>query len=225
MNCILVLGTGNLKKRQELEALLSAGGSNIDLRTLKDFPNALDVVEDGLTFAENACKKASEQAKHLNQWVLAEDSGLTVDCLKTEPGVYSARFAALKQMQRENGWSTLVEAAKAHPDVHSSDDDNNRMLLDVLKDASLDQRAAQYNCYMALSNPQGEIVAQTNGYCRGRILAQPYGTNGFGYDPYFEIVELHQTFGMLAPAVKSCISHRARASRQMIPLLLKFLGR
>lgn len=217
MSWTIVLGTGNLKKRQELEALLS--GLDIELLTLKDFPNAIEVIEDGLTFAENARKKAAEQAKHLNQWVLAEDSGLTVDILKTEPGVYSARFAALKQMQRENGWATLSEAAKAHPEVHSTDADNNRMLLDVLKDVSADERAARYNCFMALSNPQGEIVAETNGYCCGRILDQPHGTNGFGYDPYFEIVELHQTFGLLSPAVKSCISHRARAARQLIPIL------
>ena len=146
-----------------------------------------------------------------------------VDALGGEPGVYSARYAALKKIQRENGYATLADAARLHPDIHSSDDDNNAMLLKVLEGKTGDQRRAHYCCYMALSNPQGEIVARTSGVCYGRILTEPHGENGFGYDPYFEVVEFHKTFGLLAPEVKSCISHRARATRAMIPLL-KALG-
>ena len=221
MTSILVLGTNNLKKRAELEKLLV--DTEIQIKTLRDFENSIEVLEDGLTFAENADKKASQQAIQLNQWVLAEDSGLIVDSLKDEPGVYSARYAALKKIQLENGYATLADAARLHPDIHSSDADNNAMLLDVLKGKTGDQRRAHYCCFMALSNPQGEIVARTFGFCYGRILTEPHGENGFGYDPYFEVVEFHKTFGLLAPEVKSCISHRARATRAMISLL-KRLG-
>ncbi len=217
MNRVIVLGTNNLKKRQELELLLA--DCSVELKTLKDFSNSIEVVEDGLTFSENACKKASEQATNLNQWVLAEDSGLIVDCLTDQPGVYSARFGALKKIQQEKGYKSLTEAAQACPEVHSSDQDNNNMLLEVLKDTPMDKRTARYCCYMALSNPEGQIIAQTVGQCCGRILTAPFGENGFGYDPYFEVIEFHRTFGLLAPEVKSCISHRARAARKLIPIL------
>lgn len=213
----IVLGTNNLKKRHELELLFA--DCNVELKTLRDFDNSIEVVEDGVTFSQNADKKAAEQAKHLNQWVLAEDSGLIVDLLKDEPGVYSARFGALKKMQRENGYASLTQAAEIHPEIHSSDLQNNQTLLEVLQNVPMEKRTAYYCCFMSLANPQGEIVARTNGQCRGRILTQPFGENGFGYDPYFEIVEFHLTFGLLAPEVKSCISHRARAARQLIPIL------
>ncbi len=220
MTTTLVLGTNNLKKRAELEKLLV--DTDIQIKTLRDFENSIEVVEDGLTFAQNADKKASEQALVLNQWVLAEDSGLIVDVLRDEPGVYSARYSALKKIQQENGYATLADAARLHPDIHSTDADNNAALLEVLKGKTADQRRAHYCCFMALSNPQGEIVARTNGVCYGRILTEPHGENGFGYDPYFEVVEFHKTFGLLAPEVKSCISHRARATRALIQILKRF---
>ena len=188
----LVLGTHNQKKRQELERLLA--GRPIELLTLDDFPNAIEVEETGQTFIENARLKATQQARHLGAWVLGEDSGLSVEALGGKPGVYSARFAA--------------------PDA--TDDLNNRKLLEELADVRLDRRAAWYTCAMALSDPQGNVLLEASGECHGRIVFEPRGTHGFGYDPLFEVIEYHRTFGELGPAVKSVLSHRARAYRQFM---------
>jgi XTP/dITP diphosphohydrolase len=196
---LLVLGTRNRKKGQELaEVLLPVG---LQLSTLADFPQAIEVVEDGDTFAANAALKAVGQARHLGLWVLGEDSGLMVDPLGGAPGVYSARFSG------EN----------------ASDESNNRLLLQRLGDLPLEQRGAGYVCHMTVSDPSGAIHAESEGVCRGRILFSGRGTNGFGYDPLFEIIEYHRTFGELSPLVKSCLSHRARAARLLIPQLIRLV--
>jgi XTP/dITP diphosphohydrolase len=197
MSRLLVLGSHNRKKLEELAELLTPHG--FELRTLADSPQAIVVEETGTTFAENARLKALVQAKNLNQWVLGEDSGLSVDHLGGAPGVYSARFSG--------------EGA--------TDERNNRLLLEKLAGVTLEKRTAHYTCYAALSDPQGNIRAETEGICRGRILFEPAGSGGFGYDPLFEIIECHRTFGELAPAVKSVLSHRSRAIRQLAPLLIK----
>jgi len=187
----LVLGTTNLAKGRELGELLQPWGFAV--QTLQNFDDALDVVEDGATFAENACKKASQQAKHLQHWVLADDSGLEVEALKGAPGIYSARFAG----------------------EDASDGSNNAKLLE-----SLEKRAARYYCHVALADPTGEIRAESWGICRGRIRTEAAGSNGFGYDPLFEIVEYHRTFGQLGGRVKATLSHRARAMRKIVPRLV-----
>ncbi len=102
----------------------------------------------------------------------------------------------------------------------SSDESNNRRLLEQLQTVSPENRTAQFVCHMALAAPSGEILAEAAGYCRGRILSAPRGISGFGYDPLFEIVEYHRSFGELEATVKSCLSHRARAARGMIPKLM-----
>ena len=191
-----VLGTNNRKKGLELQELLLPCG--IELKTLSDFNRKLDVVEDGTTFAENARKKASEQAKFLDQWVIAEDSGICVDALKGSPGIFSARFSG------ENG----------------NDDMNNELLLEKLADVPRDLRTAYYTCYAAVASPDGTIVAESQGFCRGLIRHELHGSGGFGYDPLFEIVEYHKTFGELDPTVKQLISHRSRAIRSLIPMLV-----
>jgi len=198
---ILVLGTNNRKKGIELTELLAPFG--IAVKTLANFEHKLDVIEDGATFIENARKKASEQARFLGEWVLGEDSGLSVDALNGEPGVYSARFAA--QDAAEN----------------SDDNANNRLLLQRLGDLPLDKRTAYYTCTTALADPDGTIRAESEGRCCGRIRFDVVGTNGFGYDPLFEVVEYHRTFGELSPAIKRCISHRARAMRLVFPYIVK----
>ena len=197
---LLVVGTRNRKKGLELLDLLQP--LVIEVRTLADYPQAIDVVEDRDTFAGNAAKKASEQARHLGQWVLADDSGLAVDALGGAPGVYSARYAG----------------------PAANDDDNNRRLLQELGDAPLERRTAHYVCHVALADPSGELRATAEEYCRGRILCEPRGRGGFGYDPLFEIVEYHRTFGELGPAVKAALSHRARALRQIVPRIATLLG-
>lgn len=196
----LVLGTRNRKKLGELVELLAPLG--IELKTLADFPGAIEVAETGDSFAANAALKASVQAKNLGQWVLGEDSGLAVDALGGAPGIYSARFSG--------------------PDA--TDEKNNDLLLAKLRDVPLEQRTAHYVCSAALADPTGAVRAASEGICRGRILFDRSGSGGFGYDPLFEIVECHETFGQLAPAVKSVLSHRARAMRALVPRLRTLLG-
>jgi len=200
---ILVLGTNNRKKGIELAELLAPYG--IAVKTLADFDRKLDVVEDGATFIENARKKAAEQARFLGQWVLGEDSGLSVDALNGAPGVHSARFAVGSMME------------------NADDGANNRLLLQRLGDLPFDKRTAYYTCTAALSDPSGTTRAESEGRCCGRIRFEAVGTNGFGYDPLFEVVEYHRTFGELSPAIKRGVSHRARAMRQMIPQIVEML--
>lgn len=193
----LVLGTGNVDKGRELAEMLAP--YNLEIKTLADFSDPVEVVEDGDSFAANAQKKAREQALHLGLWVLADDSGLEVDALDGDPGIYSARFSG-------------PEATNAS---------NNAKLLEELGERPPRQRAARYYCHVSLADPLGEIRAESAAICRGVIRSEPIGTNGFGYDPLFEIVEFHQTFGQLGTRVKKAISHRARALRAIVPKLVR----
>lgn len=195
----LVLGTNNAKKLVELRLLLPA--DRIKLTPLCEIPESFDVEETGTTFTENAALKATEQAKHLGRWVLAEDSGLSVDALKGEPGVYSARYAG----------------------THGDDEANNDKLLESLAGVPEEKRGAQYNCFLCLSDPEGNVRIQANAKCGGRIATERTGTAGFGYDPLFIIREYHRTFGELDLAVKRAISHRSRALRVFIPKLLRLV--
>jgi len=196
---VLVLGSRNRKKLGELAELLQPHG--LELKTLADFPDAIEVEETGDTFAANAKLKSIVQAKHLGQWVLGEDSGLSVDALGGAPGVRSARFS----------------------DPGATDERNNGLLLEKLKGVPVDKRTAHYTCHAVLCDPSGEVRAESTGYCRGRILTAPVGSGGFGYDPLFEIIELHQTFGQLSPAVKRVLSHRSRAVRQLVPQIVALI--
>jgi XTP/dITP diphosphohydrolase len=195
----LILGSRNKKKLGELADLLAPHG--LILKTLADFPNSIEVEETGQTFAENARLKAVQQAKHLGQWVLGEDSGLSVDALKGEPGVRSARFS----------------------DPGATDERNNALLLERLQNVPLEKRGAFYTCHAVLSDPEGNVRAESVGTCRGRILKEPAGSGGFGYDPLFEIIECHRTFGVLTPAVKRVLSHRSRAMRQLVPQIIALI--
>jgi len=195
---LLVLGTHNKKKGIELAELLVPFG--FVLRTLADFSDAIEVEETGTTFAENAALKATVQARHLGCWVLGEDSGLAVDALDGGPGGYSARFSG----------------------PGASDATNNAKLLELLADVPLHQRTAHYVCHAALSDPHGNVCAESEDYCRGRILFEPSGCAGFGYDPLFEIPEYHRTFGELGSSVKTVLSHRSRAIRAIIPRIISF---
>jgi len=195
----LILGTRNRKKLGELIGLLAPHG--FELHTLADYPNAIEVEETGNTFAENAALKAVQQACHLQAWVLGEDSGLSVDALDGAPGVYSARFAG--------------EGA--------TDEKNNDLVLEKLRDVPLERRTAHYTCHATLSDPSGRIHAEVEDYCPGRIRFARQGTGGFGYDPLFEVVEYGQTFGELPGEVKAEISHRAKAIKRLVPMILKLV--
>jgi len=196
---VLVIASRNQKKAAEIRELLAPRG--IDVRCVADFPNVPEVVEDGQTFAENAAKKASQTAAVLSCWVLGEDSGLMVDALNGAPGVYSARFSG----------------------PNATDDANNARLIKELDGVPDERRGARYVCSIAVANPAGEVRLTAEATCRGRIVVEARGTNGFGYDPYFLIPEYHRTFGELDPVVKRHLSHRARAMARLIPSLVRLL--
>lgn len=180
----LLIATGNQHKLSEIRAILQV--PHLTLLGLKDLPAMPPVEEDGATFEANAIKKATTLARLTRLWTLADDSGLEVDALGGEPGVWSARYAGLP----------------------SNDAANNRKLL-----AKLDgviARDARFRCVIALSDPVG-ACRTVAGACEGAILQAGRGVNGFGYDPLFVPSGQALTFAELDSAVKNRISHRAQA--------------
>mgnify|MGYP001105648905 CR=1 FL=1 len=196
---VLVIGSRNRKKCREMAELIAppwepnARLRRLDVHSVDEFPEAGDVVEDADTFAGNARKKASEVALALGRWTLADDSGLSVDALKGAPGVLSARYAG----------------------EPSDDDANNRKVLEAMADIPDPKRGAAFHCALALADPSGAIRLEAEGICRGRLIREPRGPGGFGYDPLFLILEYHKTFGELSALVKHQLSHRARAFAQL----------
>ena len=204
---VLVLGTTNAGKVRELVELLAPHG--IVCRSLREVEGAIDVEETGATFAENAALKATQQARAIGAWVLAEDSGLVVPALGGAPGVLSARFSG-----------------PAAPDATESvDERNNTLLLDRMRSLSGRDRAAYYACHAALADPAGRVLAVADGACHGSIAPARRGAGGFGYDPLFVVAEYGRTFGEIPPAVKAVISHRARALRAILPAIVAALRR
>ncbi|MBD2626224.1 RdgB/HAM1 family non-canonical purine NTP pyrophosphatase [Trichormus variabilis] len=162
--------------------------------TLK--PEDLDVEETGDTFEANACLKASEVAIATGNWAIADDSGLKVDALNGSPGVYSARYG-----------NTDAERI-------------SRLLREL---GNTENRQAQFVCAVAVANPAGEIVLQSEGICRGEILYSTRGEGGFGYDPIFYVPEKKLTFAEMSPELKKSISHRGNALKSLVPHLVKLL--
>jgi XTP/dITP diphosphohydrolase len=196
----VVIASRNRKKAAEIAELLGPHG--VEVLSVSEFPGVPEVVEDGTTFAENAAKKARETAVRVGQWTIGEDSGLMVASLGGAPGVYSARYSG--------------EGA--------TDESNNAKLVAALAGVPEEKRVARYVCNVAVADPQGTIRLQVEASCGGRIVNEPRGSNGFGYDPHFLIPEYHRTFGELAPIVKRTLSHRARAFERVVPRLLALLG-
>ncbi len=195
----LILGTHNAHKVIELRELLA--GQPIQLGSLKDLPEAITVDETGRSFQANATLKAVEQAKHLKRWVLAEDSGLSVEALGGQPGVDSAIYAG----------------------KHGDDAANNAKLLRELQSVPLEKRDAAFHCHIVVADPAGQVALESHGTCRGRIALAESGAGGFGYDPLFVIPEYHLTFGELGGAVKNVLSHRSRALRALLPDLIRLV--
>ncbi len=193
----LLLATRNEGKIRELRALLSVAG--VTLETFEAHPEIGETAETGKTFEENARLKASESARQGECWALGEDSGLEVDALGGAPGVGSARFSG----------------------EHGDDAANNGKLLHELRGES--RRTARYVCVMVLANPKGEIVATTRGACEGVIREEPSGSGGFGYDPLFSPERKVVSMAELTPEEKEALSHRGRAARAMLPLLVMHL--
>ena len=190
----IVLATRNQHKKQELVALL--GGLNITIRTLEDFPEAPEVVEDGETCEANAMKKAVEIARFTGLPAVADDTGLEVDSLGGRPGAFAARYAG----------------------EHATYDDNCRKLLHELSGIPPTQRGARFVTVAAIAFPGGKTLS-AKGVLEGVIAESIVGSNGFGYDPVFILPEYNQTLGQLPPEVKNRISHRARAFAQARTLL------
>jgi len=197
---LLVIASRNVKKVGEIAELLAPRG--VVVRSVSEFDGVPDVVEDGTTFGENAALKATQTARFLGQWALGEDSGLCVDALDGEPGIYSARFSG----------------------EEATDQANNQLLIERLADVPSTRRGAHYVCHVAVSDPEGGVRLSVEANCHGRIVDQPRGENGFGYDPHFLLPEYHRTFGELAAVVKRHLSHRARAFERLIPELVGILG-
>jgi non-canonical purine NTP pyrophosphatase (RdgB/HAM1 family) len=189
----LLIATRNPGKAREFAQLL---GDTWTIKTLLDFPELPEVVEDGETFEANAIKKAVEISTLMSGYVLADDSGLEVEALNGAPGVYSARYAG----------------------EHGNDAANNEKLLREMKGLPEDRRGGQFRCVLALAQ-EGLKLNTMEGLCLGRIAHEITGTQGFGYDALF-IPDRHtNTFGELSPEVKHTISHRAKATRAMIRVL------
>jgi XTP/dITP diphosphohydrolase len=192
---LLVLGTRNQKKRQEITEIL--GDLGLELGDLTSWPAFPEVAETGTTFEENARIKAIAVAQGTGHWALGEDSGLVVPALGGAPGVYSARYAGRQ----------------------GDDAANNSKLLAELGGVPDEKRQAYYVCTAALVDPGGEVKAVVEGRCHGVIIREPRGSGGFGYDPLFLIPEYHRTFGELSATVKHALSHRARALTHLRPML------
>ena len=185
----LVVATGNPGKLKEIQEYLTDLPWELELK-----PKSIDVEETGTTFIANARLKASEVAKAVGKWAIADDSGLAVDALGGAPGIYSARYG-------------------------KTDKDRIDRLLRELGDT--DNRQAKFICAIAIANPQGTIVLETEGICPGKILNSPRGNGGFGYDPIFYVPSQQQTFAEMFPETKNRVSHRGVAFAQLMPDLQK----
>ena len=191
----LVLATRNEGKVREIGEILE-DENGIELLSLRNYPNAPDVVEDGVTYEENAIKKASTLAEYTGHLTIADDSGLAVDALDGAPGVHSARYAG------EN----------------ASDQDRIAKLLNALQNVPDDRRSGRFICAVAIAAPLARVEV-VRGVCEGRIIRAPRGESGFGYDPIFVPVGYNKTFAELGDAIKNRISHRANALDEARKLL------
>lgn len=190
----LVIATGNRGKLLEIKGLLD--DSHVEAQGLDEFGELPEIIEDGLTFEENALKKARIVSLATGCLALADDSGLVVEALDGAPGVRSARFAG----------------------EEAGDDENNRKLLAAMHDLSQEQRRAAFCCAMVLYRPDGWFRV-FHGKLAGRIIEAFRGTGGFGYDPLFWVPEYGKTLAELPLSCKNRISHRGQALRQVMECL------
>lgn len=186
----LLLGTRNVGKVREIEIIL--GDVPWRIRSLLEFKNVGVAAETADTYAENAILKAQFYARATGLCALADDSGLEVEALDGAPGVFSARYAG--------------EGA--------SDADRRVLLLSQLADIPQQHRTARFVCAVAISQPDGQVLNVSEGTCHGRIIFEPRGNGGFGYDPLFVPDDFDETFAELPDSIKNQISHRARALLQ-----------
>ncbi|MUG67742.1 XTP/dITP diphosphatase [Paenibacillus campinasensis] len=198
----LIVATRNQGKVKEFSHAFAAFGTSV--KSMYDYPELPDVVEDGATFAENAYKKAKAVGDALGLSVLADDSGLCVDALNGEPGVYSARYAG----------------------EHGNDEENNNKLLAELEKLKLGEdteqpllSTARFVCALVLYDPASGTKIETEGTVEGWITSEPAGCGGFGYDPLFYLPSHEKTMAELSVEEKQEISHRGAALRQLVAQL------
>ncbi|MGY3749543.1 ribonuclease PH [Vagococcus acidifermentans] len=194
----LLIATKNPGKAKEFEAIFAAEGYTV--KTLLDYPEIAEVEETGTTFEENARLKAETIANQLHQLVLADDSGLQVDALDGDPGVFSARYAGEPK----------------------NDAANNAKLLHELTGVPMDKRTARFHCTLALAYPGKDSLIAT-GELAGLISGIPRGDGGFGYDPLFYLPDEDKTVAEISPVLKNKISHRAKAIQQLSQELKQWL--
>ncbi|MCK4752743.1 MAG: XTP/dITP diphosphatase [Planctomycetes bacterium] len=199
----ILVATTNPGKIAELNAML---GGDIEWASLAEFEGISEVEEDGLTFAENAGKKALGYAKASGLWTIADDSGLVVDAIDGAPGIKSARFSGEKQKDRK-----LL------------DHNNMAKVLELLEGMPSEKRTARFVCHLCLAMA-GKVLIETEGTLEGIISESPVGENGFGYDPIFFVPELEKTVAELSAEEKNKISHRGNAIRKLKPLLEKLIS-
>lgn len=192
----VVLASNNKGKVKEIGELLADQNISVVPQSKFDIP---DADETGLTFVENAILKARHAAELSGCAAIADDSGLEVDALNGAPGIYSARFAG----------------------TDCNDADNNAKMLDAMKDVPTEARSARFQCvivYMKHANDPTPIISQ--GTWEGRILTEPQGDNGFGYDPLFYVPEHDCSSAELAPETKNAMSHRGKALKALLAQLI-----
>ncbi|MGG0656727.1 XTP/dITP diphosphatase [Rummeliibacillus pycnus] len=185
----VIIATKNKGKAKDFEAIFAPLG--FEVLTLFDVAPDLDIEETGTTFEENAILKAEAVAKRLNTFVIADDSGLQIDALNGEPGVYSARYAG--------------------------DHDDEANIIKVIKsmeDVPVEKRTARFCCCLAITGPVHKTET-VFGTCEGTILTEKHGDNGFGYDPIFYVPSMKRTMAEMTPEEKGSISHRGNAIRKL----------
>lgn len=190
----IIFATGNAGKMREIREIMA--DMPVEVVSMKEAGILADIEENGTTFVENAKIKATEIAKHTKDIVLADDSGLEVDYLNKEPGVYSARYL---------GEDTPYEV-------------KNQAILDRLSGVPKEKRTARFVCAIAAALPDGKVLT-TQATIEGYIGEKPTGENGFGYDPIFMVEEYQCSTAELSEEQKNEISHRGKALRKMKALL------
>lgn len=200
MNTALLVATHNQGKVVEFKEMLA--DLNIGWQSLDDVQVTEDVEENGDTFEANAVLKARSYAAKTGLITLADDSGLQVDALGGDPGIFTARYGGegLSHQQRY------------------------QLLLRNLDGVPWERRTARFRCVIALAAPDGTVLGTAQGVCEGMIALEPAGSGGFGYDPVFYLPERSLTMAEVGSAVKHQISHRGRALQAIEPLLRKVLA-
>ncbi len=192
----LIIASNNKSKIREYTGLFKIF-PNIITMSLKDFPDYTPDEETGETLEENAIHKAEHAAEALGEWVIADDSGISVPALNGDPGIYSARYSG----------------------VNATDRKNNIKLLSAMKDFENFERSAAFECCIALAMPQGTLKKCVTGRCEGTICAEEHGGNGFGYDPIFIMHNHKRTFAELDETTKNRISHRSKAFEKILMVI------